>query len=309
MIAAVTTYYANLKRRGSLQIEGPQAISFLQGQTTCDLEQLTEELAMAGAYCTPQGRMVCDFRIFSTGTDSYLLQMPRDVCPSALTVFAKYIVFSKAEITDASANWQQFAVWGDSAARELKAEHQAANQLWRDGDCFWLRAEGTEPRFEVSVPWPQAEAFAADLAGRFQARTEADWQLQEIDQGIGHVEAATVESFLPQMLNFQFTDRVSFTKGCYTGQEVVARMHYRGKLKRPMYRAALTGQDVPAAGTALFTAGSQQSVGTVVNAASDAATIRLLAVIKSDSLAAGVHLTSPDGPQLEILDLPYPVDA
>jgi folate-binding protein YgfZ len=305
----VTTYFANLAARGVLQVTGPEAIKFLQGQTTCDLEQLQGDAAMAGAYCTPQGRMVCDFRILASAEETYLLQMHGSICDPSMSVFGKYIVFSKAEIANVSPDWQQFAVWGESAAGELGAEDAAVNQLWTENDCLWLRTEAKQPRFEVCVPAAQANAFAGDLAGRFQARDESDWQLQEIDAGIGHVEAGTFESFLPQMLNYQLTDRVSFTKGCYTGQEVVARMHYRGKLKRAMYLASVAGTDAPTAGTALFRPGREQSVGNVVNAASAADSTRLLAVVTSAAIEGGIHLASPDGPTLEFLALPYSLDA
>jgi folate-binding protein YgfZ len=305
----VTTYFANLATRGVLQVCGPEAIRFLQGQTTCDLEQLQGDTAMAGAYCTPQGRMVCDFRILTSAVETYLLQMNGSICDPSVSVFGKYIVFSRAEIANVSPDWQQFAVWGENAARELGAENTAVNQLWTENNCLWLRTEGKQPRFEVCVPAAQANAFAGELAGRFQARDESDWQLQEIDAGIGHVEVETIESFLPQMLNYQLTDRVSFTKGCYTGQEVVARMHYRGKLNRAMYPASVAGTDAPTAGTALFRPGSEQNVGNVVNAASSADSTRLLAVVTSAAIEGGIHLASPDGPKLEFLELPYSIDA
>jgi hypothetical protein len=306
----VTTYFANLAARGVLQVSGPDAIKFLQGQTTCDLEQLQGDAAMAGAYCTPQGRMVCDFRIFASAEENYLLQMHGSICDPSMGVFGKYIVFSKAEIANVSSDWQHFAVWGESAAGDLGAGDAAINQLWIENDCLWLRTEGEQPRFEVCVPATQASAFTEKLAGRFQARDESDWQLQEINAGIGHVEAETIESFLPQMLNYQLTDRVSFTKGCYTGQEVVARMHYRGKLKRAMYLARVTGTDTPTAGTSLFRPGSEQSVGNVVNAASSSDEIHLLAVVTSAVIIEdGIHLASPDGPKLEFLELPYSIDA
>jgi folate-binding protein YgfZ len=304
----VTTYFANLAARGVLQVSGPDAIRFLQGQTTCDLEQLQDDATMAGAYCTPQGRMVCDFRILASAQETYLLQMQENICEPSVSVFGKYIVFSKAEIANVSPDWQQFALWGENAASELGAEDAAVNQLWKENDCLWLRTEGEQPRFEVCVPAAQAYAFTKKLAGRFQAQDESDWQLQEINAGIGHVEAETVESFLPQMLNYQLTDRVSFTKGCYTGQEVVARMHYRGKLKRAMYLASVAGTDAPIAGTALFRPGSEQSVGNVVNAASSADSTRLLAVVTSAAIEGGIHLTSRDGPKLEFLELPYSFD-
>ncbi len=305
----MTTYFANLAARGLLQVSGPDTIRFLQGQTTCDLEQLQDDTALAGAYCTPQGRMVCDFRILASAEETYLLQMHESICDPSVSVFGKYIVFSKAEIANVSPDWQQFALWGENAASELGAEDAAVNQLWTENDCLWLRTEGEQPRFEVCVPAAQANAFTEKLAGRFQPRDESDWQLQEINAGIGHVDVETIESFLPQMLNYQLTDRVSFTKGCYTGQEVVARMHYRGKLKRSMYLASVAGTDAPTAGTALFRPDSEQSVGNVVNAASSAHETRLLAVVTSAAIKGGIQLASPDGPRLEFLELPYSIDA
>ena len=264
---------------------------------------------MAGAYCTPQGRMVCDFRILASAEETFLLQMHASICDPSVSVFGKYIVFSKAEIANVTPAWQQFAVWGENAARELGAEDIAVNQLWTQDDSLWVRTEGKQPRFEVCVPIAQANAFAEKLADQFQLRDESDWQLQEIDAGIGHVEAETIESFLPQMLNYQVTDRVSFTKGCYTGQEVVARMHYRGKLKRSMYLASVAGTDTPTAGASLFRPGSEQSVGNVVNAATSADSSRLLAVVTTAAIEGGIHLGSPDGPKLDFLDLPYSIDA
>jgi folate-binding protein YgfZ len=305
----VTTYFANLPSRGILRVSGVDAIKFLQGQITCDLDQLQDDTAMAGAYCTPQGRMVCDFRILPADEECYLLQMHGSICDPSISVFGKYIVFSRAEIANVSADWQQFAVWGENAARELGAESTSVNQLWSESGCLWLRTEGILPRFEVCVPAAQANDFAEKLADRFQLLEECDWQLQEIDAGIGHVEAETIESFLPQMLNYQVTDRVSFTKGCYTGQEVVARMHYRGKLKRAMYLASVAGTAAPTAGTALFRPGREQSIGNVVNAATSADSTHLLAVVTTAAIEDGIHLASPDGPELEFLDLPYSVDA
>ena len=306
-----------MPQRGALLIRGPDTHTFLQGQTTCDLDLLTPQRALNGAYCTAQGRLLCDFRVLGVDADSWLLCMHRGICDSSAATFGKYIVFSKAEISNASEDWCSFAVWGERLAGELGLETGAQNRVFELDGAWWVQTDEAAQRYEALVPAARAQAFSDTLAGVLQPAEEAQWQLAEINAGLGHLEPATVDMFIPQMLNYQLTGHISFNKGCYTGQEVVARMHYRGKLKRPMYLARVTvdhAMDVgaaaagtPAAGTPLYKPGSEQSIGNVVNCVADGAYWRLLAVVTSAALDAGVHLAAPGGPLLEFLDLPYPL--
>ena len=136
-----------------------------------------------------------------------------------------------------------------------------------------------------------------------------DWLLGQIRAGIGQVTGTTRELFIPQMINLQALGGVSFKKGCYTGQEIVARMQYLGKLKRRLYRLALAATPAPAPGTEIFSPTHASSVGEVVLAALSPSGSELLAVLTADAVADdNLHLGSPDGPRLELLTLPYELD-
>uniref|UniRef100_UPI0039175BD9 CAF17-like 4Fe-4S cluster assembly/insertion protein YgfZ n=1 Tax=Pseudomonas sp. TaxID=306 RepID=UPI0039175BD9 len=135
------------------------------------------------------------------------------------------------------------------------------------------------------------------------------WLLGQIRAGIGQVMEQTRQLFIPQMINLQAVGRVSFQKGCYTGQEIVARMQYLGKLKRRQYRLALAQDEIPAPGTEVFSPTHSSSVGEVVIAAHAHAGCELLAVLTADSVEDdNLHLGSPEGPRLTLLSLPYELD-
>jgi folate-binding protein YgfZ len=170
-----------------------------------------------------------------------------------------------------------------------------------------LRLPGPTPRFELLGPaaaliplWQACEAQATPMDGNF-------WALQEIRAGIPTVYPETREAFVPQMANLQLIDGVSFTKGCYTGQEVVARMQYLGKLKRRMYLAHVRSDTPPRPGDELFAQGSAsgQGAGKVVDAQAAGDGYDLLAVIELESLSQGGVRLGENGPPLEILELPY----
>lgn len=318
-MAPVTGYYSELEQRGVLLIRGPDTQKFLQGQTTCDLDLLTAEHAVSGAYCTAQGRMVCDFRILGCGGDSWLMSMHRGICDNSAAVFSKYIVFSKAAISNASAQWRSFAVWGQDLARVLELDTRELNGVCEQNGARWVQTDEAGERFECHVPVESAPALLNLLAADLQHAEESDWQLAEINAGQAHLEPETVEMFIPQMLNYQLTGHVSFSKGCYTGQEIVARMHYRGNLKRPMYLASIAVAELPAddtgtaqcpvAGTPLHPPGGEQSIGNLVNCARDGDSYRLLAVVTRTAIETGVHLGGPRGPELKFHPLPYPLPA
>ncbi len=252
--------------------------------------------------------------------------MHRGICDNSAAVFGKYIVFSKAEISNASDEWRSFSVWGEGLAAVLGMDKHGLGGVCEQHGAWWVQTDGAGERFECHVPTESAAALTELLAGKFQPGEETAWQLAEINAGIGHREPETVEMFIPQMLNYQLTGHVSFNKGCYTGQEVVARMHYRGKLKRPMYLASIaidpdpagtpaaakpegrtSERRIAAAGTPLYKPGSEQSIGNVVNCSADGDAYRLLAVVTSAAIEAGVHLGEPRGPGLSFHDLPYPL--
>jgi hypothetical protein len=300
----VTSYLAKLKSRGTLELSGPDSRSFLQGQTTCDIDQLSETQSLVGAYCNPQGRMVSDFRLWQLNPERLLITLAADVAATTLETFAKYIVFSRAEMRAADSDWVHYALWGPGAAEMIQPTSEQAHSAWRDGDTLWVVSDVTGA-FEACVPAAAAAAFEDALAAAEPAGDE-DFHRLELEAGIGHVCGKTSGLFLPQMLNYQTTGRLSFSKGCYTGQEVVARMHYRGKVKRPMALAAARIDSVPEPGAAVLRAGSDQTAGHVVSAVrGEDGGVLLLAAVARDAIGDGATLA---GAPLAFRPLPYSGD-
>lgn len=293
-----------------IAVEGPDAARFLQGQLSCDIRLLDKGRSSLGAHCTHQGRMVSSFRIARRSEGCYWLRVHAGIAERALAQLQKYIVFSKARIRLAD-ELDGIAVLGDGTAWLQTTGWQppaAEGETCALPDGLLIAAPGSalecwRPRTAVDHLRQQAYDSGC-LAG-----PEA-FQHYLIEQGLGEVRAETMEAFTPQLINLPATGGVSFSKGCYTGQEVVARMKYRGKLKRHMYRAGIrNGAEAPP-GTALFALNHAQAVGTVVLSATGADGLALLVSLSQEARAAGpVHLGQADGPVLTFLPLPYDPEA
>jgi len=301
--------YSPLKQEALLHIAGPDSLTFLQGQTTCDTRDLERDNAIPGAYCTPQGRVVCDFLLSRLAQDHYALRMRRDIRASAGATFGKYIIFSKAELDTGRDDWRVLACWGPDAAQALGGIFGGTPRerySTHSGDDFVLvQMDADGQQFECYLRDEQEPKLAARMAEIMQLSSEDEWQALQISSGIGRIEAATVEAFVPQMLNYDLTGHISFTKGCYTGQEVVARLHYRGKSKRRMYLTELPEAEAATAGTALYSGGTKQSVGNVVNTARTEGRVVALVVATASGVENGLHLAGQDGTNLIIGELPY----
>lgn len=302
---ADSAYFCLLTHEGVLAVRGPDAGKFLQGQLTCNLDYLKDGSASLGARCTPKGRMLSSFRILPT-EDGYLMAMASELIEPQLAELKKYAVFSKSQLSDESAAWVRFGlVGGDGALVSLGLELAQQNgQVVRNGDLIAIRLD--DNRAELWAPAEQSETLKARLAAQLTEAPLNRWLLAQIRAGIGQVFGATRELFIPQMINLQAVGGVSFRKGCYSGQEIVARMQYLGKLKRHLYRLALDSTQAPAAGTELFSPVHGTSVGEVVLAATAEGGVELLAVLQDDAASDGrIHLGSPEGPALHLLSLPY----
>ena len=304
-----SAFFCRLSHEGLLAVRGPDASKFLQGQLTCNLNYLSTDSASLGARCTPKGRMLSSFRIVQQG-DGYLLAMASELLDSQLTDLQKYAAFSKSKLSDESAQWLRIGLQGgDAVLTSLGLNLPAtADSVVYLGDMLAVRL--SDGRSELWAPAAQAETVIATLTAQLREAPLNDWLLAQVRAGIGQVFGANREQLIPQMINLQALGGVSFKKGCYTGQEIVARMQYLGKLKRRLYRLSLAGDQVPAAATPLFSPVHGSSVGDVVLAARSSAGIELLAVVQEDALLDGnLHLGSLEGPALQRLDLPYTLDA
>lgn len=305
-----TDFFCVLSHEGILAVRGPDAGKFLQGQLTCNLNYLGETHSSLGARCNPKGRMLSSFRILPEG-DGYLMAMASELVEPQRADLARFAVFFKSKLQDESSQWLRFGLKGSEAALtnlgiDLPREPDAMTSV---SGLIAVRLH--DGRSELWTPAAQGEEIRQRLIAHLPEGTLDQWLLAQVRAGIGQVFGTTRELFIPQMINLQALDGVSFKKGCYTGQEIVARMQYLGKLKRRLYRLALTGDaPMPAPGLELFSPVHGSSVGEVVLAARADGAQELLAVLQEDAAADGrIFLGSIDGEPLTLLDLPYNLDA
>lgn len=306
---ADSAFFCTLSHEGILAVRGPDASKFLQGQLTCNLNYLNDTTATLGARCTQKGRMQSSFRILLEG-DGCLLAMASELIEPQLADLKKYAVFSKSKLTDESASWVRFGLNdGDGALATLGLDlPQASDSVVRANGLIAIRV--SPARAELWVAADQATNVHTQLAAQLAEGSLNDWLLGQIRAGIGQVLGNTRETFIPQMLNLQAVGGVSFKKGCYTGQEIVARMQYLGKLKRRLYRLTLAGTELPEPGAELFSPVHASAVGEVVIAARAADGIELLAVLQADAVEDdNIHLGTAQGPTLQLTHLPYTLDA
>ena len=305
---ADSAFFCSLSHEGVLAVRGSDAAKFLQGQLTCNLNYLSDTQASLGARCTQKGRMQSSFRILLQG-DGVLLAMATELLEPQLADLKKYAVFSKSKLTDESAGWVRFGVSdADQVLASLGLELPTeTDSVVRSDDLIAIRV--SPGRAEFWAPAAQAETLHGQLAAQLNEGELNQWLLGQIRAGIGQVMPQTRELFIPQMLNLQAIGGVSFKKGCYTGQEIVARMQYLGKLKRRLYRLSLNASELPEPGTPLFSPTHNSAIGEVVIAARADQGIELLAVLQAEAAESGdVHVGTLEGPGLQLLDLPYQLD-
>ncbi|NWB06822.1 folate-binding protein YgfZ [Pseudomonas sp. G5001] len=305
---ADSAFFCPLSHEGVLAVRGSDAAKFLQGQLTCNLNYLSDTQASLGARCTQKGRMQSSFRILLQG-DGVLLAMATELLEPQLADLKKYAVFSKSKLTDESAAWARFGVSdADQVLAGLGLQLPAeTDSVVRSDDLIAIRV--SPGRAELWAPAAQAQTLHSQLVAQLNEGELNQWLLGQIRAGIGQVMPHTRELFIPQMLNLQAVGGVSFKKGCYTGQEIVARMQYLGKLKRRLYRLSLNAGELPEPGTPLFSPNHNSAIGEVVIAARADQAIELLAVLQAEAAESGdVHVGTLEGPGLQLLDLPYQLD-
>jgi folate-binding protein YgfZ len=242
--------------------------------------------------------------------DGYLLMLPAEIAPGIAKRLGMFVLRSRVKITDVSELFARLGIAGDNAASIVAAhfgEAPRALHAVEKGGAICVALD--ESRFVALVP-PSAAPAMWDLFLQRATRSGADdWEWRSIQAGIPTIVAATQEAFVPQMANFDLVGGVSFKKGCYPGQEIVARTQYRGGLKRRMALTHVEGAERPAPGDSVYSdAFGDQAAGTVVNAApAPDGGFDALVVAQLESLAnRDLHLQSPDGPRLDIRSAPGP---
>ncbi len=307
-----TTIAVPLLHLGVIRSHGEDSAPFLHNLFSNDVKKLAADAAQWNSFNTPKGRMLASFLIWPED-GGHRIVLSADILPTMLKKLSMYVLRSKVKLDDAGTDTVLIGVSGKQAGALLATAgmnpvaermHYSAADDWR---CIRL----DDANFMLAVKMTSAARVYQSLldAGATKAGTSA-WQLAMIRAGLPLITAATQEEFVAQMLNYELIGGVSFNKGCYPGQEIVARTQYLGKLKKRMYRVHVPVEVAPAPGADLFTPEfGDQSAGKLVNVApSPDGGFEALAVMQMSSAEAGeIHIGSPSGPLLRLLALPYPL--
>ena len=292
-----------LADRGLIRARGVDAATFLQSQLTNDVVGLDDSQARLAAFCSAKGRMQASFVVWRNGSDEFLLACAKDLLAPTLKRLSMFVLRAKCRLDDAS---DELALWGLAGAAAGVAT--AARSAWqRSGDSIRLPPVGGIERVLRIVP-------AGDAAPAGAAIAFDDWNALEVRSGIVTIVAATVDRFVPQMVNYELVGGVDFRKGCYPGQEVVARSEYRGTTKRRAFvfavdgGVAAPGENVHAGASSGGEATAAEPVGMVANSAAGAATGSVALVeLRLAAIDSELRLGGPQGAPLRRLDMPYDV--
>ena len=221
----------SLASLGVLRARGADAGAFLQGQLSNDMNLLLAERSLLAGYHNPQGRVIALLRLLRLAGDDVLAVLPRELAARVAQRLAKYILRAKVKLADESAGWTVTGVLAHGASSALPALPATANGAARLGESLAVRVAAEPARWLLLSPAGVPPA----LSGCAAAAPE-NWQRLAVAAGEPQVYAATSEEFVAQMLNLDVLGAIAFDKGCYTGQEVIARAHYRGRVKRRLQR-------------------------------------------------------------------------
>lgn len=295
-----------------LRVAGPDAEAFVQGQFTNDVARLSPGSAQYSAWCSPKGRMLANFVLRRAGESIYELLLPALLAETIAKRLRMFVLRSRVSVDDASLQSVRLGVGGPnagSAINQTLGGVPAVGEATSWDDVVVVAVPG--PRYIVAVPPQDAPSLWDRLRAFCRPAGFAAWQWLTIRAGIPVITPPTADLFVPQAANWDALGGISFQKGCYAGQEIVARTQYLGRLKERLALAHLAGPP-PAPGARLYSAAfGEQPCGTTVNAAaSPDGGSDLLAVLQLAAAASGdLHLDVLDGPALRLAPLPYPLPA
>ena len=303
---------SDLSDRGIIEVSGDDAEAFLQNQLTNDIRRVSETTHQLSAWCSPKGRVIANFRVFKRA-NSYYLTLPADLISSVIKKLRMYVMMSKVNIKDSSENLIHFGYAGEYAEQYLKNILNKTplpvetNQTIQYGSLSILRLPGTVPRFEVFGDLDDAMSLWEHCNVRATPVSSNGWDYLNIVAGLPVISKDSSEAWIPQMLNLQIIDGVDFQKGCYPGQEIVARLKYLGKNKRRMYRIEIDSDKLPQIGEKIYAEGFTDSeagkiLTTVINPSGKAEALAILKIAHADK-----KLSIKEA-NITLLDLPYPVD-
>ncbi len=301
----IATGLCRLTEWGLLRAQGAEAATFLHGQLTQDTQHLQAGQARLAGYCSAKGRLLATLVVWRGVGDELLLACSADLLPATLKRLSMFVLRAKCKLSDASAGLPLWGAAGPAAQQALDPTGSLA--VWGQSSSSGVDTVRLPDAVINGLTVPRF-LLAAVQAPALPAISEDHWRWLEVHSGVARVQAATQEQFVPQMVNLELVGGVNFQKGCYPGQEVVARSQYRGTLKRRAY--VLSGTQALAPGQEIYSSlDPGQPAGMVALAGTSASGEHAaLAELKIAALEAGsLHAGSATGPALLPGALPYPL--
>ncbi len=288
-----------LSQYSLLRFTGTDAQNFLHGQLTCDVSALKNGASTYGGYCTPKGRLLATFLLWADA-DGYTMLLPAALAEPIRKRLAMYILRARVKAEDITAAWACVGVAGADTGRQVAVLGGTLPERLHEVQSHDGVTAIRLPVQRCLAVVPREKAPVAEDTGA--------WTALDIAAGIPFIVPATQEEFVPQMVNLDLIGALSYTKGCYPGQEIVARTHYLGRLKQRMYRTRIGAAAAP--GDKLYCAElGDQASGMIVSAvpAADDHHEALAVLQTAHARGSPYHLGSPHGPVLELAALPYEV--
>lgn len=308
------TIICDLSQFDTVVLAGDDAATFMQGQLTNDVDNVDENHSQLSAICNKKGRMVANFRLFKH-QQNYFLSVKNDLTEKTIQHLKNYILRAHVAIQDISEQLIHIGISGDNATGLLSPFIENINtdidSVTFNDDYIAICIAGTKPRYEIFCSLEKAEILWQQVSEQAAIVNPAVWEYLNIQAGLPLIDASTSEDFVPQMANMELINGVSFTKGCFTGQEIIARTHYLGKQKRRTYRIRIESTTKPNNGDQLATDTSteNQYTGTLVNIYQTAENIyEALAVIQIKAADEGQLKVKGADSKISLLELPYSLE-
>jgi len=294
----------DLSHYGVIKVSGEEAAKFLQAQLTNDVVALSVGQAQWNGWCSPKGRLLVTFLIWRSDAHYFLL-LQKSIQQTIQKRLSLFVLRSKVTLEDVSDGWQRMGMLADDNSSIPLPSNLMQSEANKLGVVIRLSNQRTlifaETETAIST-WQTLSTTISRVGGN-------DWDLAGIRDGIIDISVETQDAYVPQMVNFELIGGVNFKKGCYPGQEIVARTQYRGILKRRMVRVTFAADNLPIVGTPLYSpAFAEQAAGTIALAAKNGTMVEALVVAQIDAITSNsLYLDAALTHQLNLLDLPYPV--
>ena len=245
----------DLSQFSTIVVAGADAAEFMQGQFTNDIKFVDSEHSQLSGFCNNKGRMIANFRLYSH-QQNYFFSPRSDLVEKSISHLQNYILRAEVAIQDVSEQLIHLGVSGEMAVDLLSPFMDNINHeidsISHNESYIFIRVAGNKPRYEIFCDLQHAKALWQQVSKQAEPVNSKSWDFLNIQAGLPFIDNSTSEEFVPQMVNMELINGVSFTKGCFTGQEIVARMHYLGKLKKRCYKVHIETDNEPANGDKLF---------------------------------------------------------